>query len=148
QSARLSGIPERRPQLKSGPAYTENRTDPSPRRLHAHGVRVDRRARRLEQVPPPVARAVPRPHPERELKRGEAPPRRDQHDRQHARAPTPGRGHLAPKPPAAYEPRAGTQTQRESSRRASPSRLQRPPAPQTLARTRGPRQAPLNRRGR
>ena len=55
----------------------------SPRRLHAHGVRVDRRARRLEQVPARVARPVPRPHPERELKRGAAPARRDHQDRQH-----------------------------------------------------------------
>ena len=35
----------------------------SPRCLHAHGVRVDRRARRLGQVPARVARPVPRPHP-------------------------------------------------------------------------------------
>ncbi len=41
----------------------------SPRRLDADGVRADRRARRLEQVPARVARPVPRPHPERELKR-------------------------------------------------------------------------------
>ena len=71
----------------------------SPRRLHADGVRVDRRARRLEQVPARVARPVPRPHPERELKRGAAPPRRDHQDRQHARAPAPDRGRLAPTPP-------------------------------------------------
>ena len=70
----------------------------SPRRLHADGVRVDRRARRLEPVPPRVARPVPRPHPERELKRGAAPPRRDHQGRQLARAPAADRGRLAPPP--------------------------------------------------
>ncbi len=41
---------------------------------------------------PRVARPVPRPHPQRALKRGAAPPRRDQQDRQHKRAPAPDRG--------------------------------------------------------
>ena len=58
----------------------------SPRCLDADGVRVDRRARRLEPVSARVARPVPRPHPERELKRGAAPSGRDHQDRHgHAR---------------------------------------------------------------
>src|SRR5690348_8883964 len=44
-----------------------------PRCLHAHRVRVDRRARRLEQVPARITRTLPRAHPERELQR-RAPP--------------------------------------------------------------------------
>ncbi len=120
----------------------------SPRRLHADGVRVDRRARRLEQVPARVARPVPRPHPERELKRGAAPPRRDHQDRQHARAPAAGRGRLAPTPPAALSVTLERRRTGKSARRASPSRPQRPPAARTLARARGPRQAPHDRRGR
>jgi hypothetical protein len=75
--------------------------------------------------------------PSEKIKRREAPPRRDQQDRQHARAPAPGGGRLAPTPPAAYERRARTQTQRQPSRSASPSRPQRPPAAQPLARARG-----------
>jgi hypothetical protein len=109
---------------------------------------LNRRARRLEQVPPGVARPLPRPHPERELKRGAAPPRRDHQDRQHTRASAPGRGRLAPTPPAPEERHARTQTQRQTPSRTSPSRPQRPPAPRTLARARGQRQAPLDRRGR
>ena len=49
---------------------------------------------------------------------------------------------------AALERHAGTQTHRQVPRRASPSRPQRPQAARTLARARGPRQAPLDRRGR
>ena len=45
-----------------------------------------------------VARPVPRPHPERELKRRAAPPGRDHQDRQHACAPAPDRSRLAPPP--------------------------------------------------
>ena len=82
----------------------------SPRRLHADGVRVDGRARRLEPVPARVARPVPRAHPERELKRRAAPARRDHQDRQHARTPASDRGRLAPTQPAAHERHAGTQT--------------------------------------
>ena len=120
----------------------------SPRCLDADGVRVDRRARRLEPVPPRVARPVPRPHPERELKRGAAPSRRDHQDRQRTRTSAPGRGRLAPPAPLALERHAGTQTYRQVPRRTSPSGPQRPPAPRTLARARGPRQAPLDHRGR
>ncbi len=94
----------------------------SPRRLHADGVRVDGRARRLEQVPARVARPVPRPHPERELKRGAPPARRDHQDRQHARAPASDRGRLASAQRPAVEHHAGTQTHRQVPRRASPSR--------------------------
>ena len=50
--------------------------------------------------------------------------------------------------PSAHERHARTQTHGKPARRASPSRPQRPPAPRTLARARGPRQAPLDRRGR
>ena len=49
---------------------------------------------------------------------------------------------------AALERHARTQTRRQAPRRASPSRPQRPPAARTLARARGPRQAPHDRRGR
>jgi transposase len=50
--------------------------------LDADGVRVDRRARRLEQVPARLARPLPRPHPQRALQRRAAPPRRDHQGRQ------------------------------------------------------------------
>ncbi len=92
-------------------------------------VRADCRARRLEQVPARVARPVPRPHPERELKRRAAPPRCDHQDRQLARTPAPDRSRLAPPPPVTFEPHAGNQTHRQVPRRASPSRPQRPQAP-------------------
>ena len=72
----------------------------------------------------------------------------DHQDRQHARAPAPDRGRLAPTPPTALERHARTQTHRQVARRASPSGPERPPAPRTLARARGPRQAPHDRRGR
>ena len=65
-----------------------------------------------------------------------------------ARASSPGRGRLAPTPPTALERHARTQTHRQVARRASASRPQRPPASRTLARARGPRQAPHDRRGR
>jgi hypothetical protein len=119
-----------------------------PRRLHADRIRVDRRARRLEQVPTGVARPVPRPHPQRELKRGATPPRRDHQGRQLARPSSPGRGRLAPTPPTAPERHARTQTHRQTARRASPSRPQRPPTPRTLARARETRQAPHDHRRR
>ena len=51
-------------------------------------------------------------------------------------------------PPAALERHPRTQTRRQTPRPASPGRPQRPPAPRTLARARGSRQAPLDRRGR
>ena len=50
--------------------------------------------------------------------------------------------------PSADEPHAGTQTHGQIPRRTSPSRPQRPQAPRTLARARGPRQATHDRRGR
>jgi hypothetical protein len=97
---------------------------------------------------PQGARPLPRPHPERELKRAAAPPRRDHQDRQLARAPAPDRGRLAPTPAAANERHPRAPTQRQTGGRARPSRAERPPAPRTLARAREPRQAPLDRRGR
>ena len=63
--------------------------------------------------------AVPRPHPERELKRRAPPPRRDHQDRQHARAPAPDRGRLAPPPPAAAASRSNADAQ-ASQRRCEP----------------------------
>ena len=67
-------------------------------RLHVDGVRVDGRARRLASVPAGVARAVPWTHPQRELKRGAPPARRDHQDRQLTCAPAADRGRLAPSP--------------------------------------------------
>ena len=119
-----------------------------PRRLDADSVRVDRRARRLEQVPSHLARPVPRPHPQRELKRGATPPRGDHQGRQLTRAPAAGRGRLAPTPPTALERHARTQTHRQVARRASASGPERPAASRTLARARGPRQAPHDHRRR
>ena len=76
---------------------------------------------------PRVARPVPRPHPERGLKRRAAPPRRDHQDRQHARPPAAGRGRLAPTPPLRAERHARTQTHgKYTRRRASPSRPRAP----------------------
>jgi hypothetical protein len=66
----------------------------------------------------------------------------------HKRATAPDRGRLAPTPPAPYERHAGTQTPRQAGGRASPGRSKRPPTPRTLARARGPRQAPLDHRCR
>ena len=120
----------------------------SARRLHAHRVRVDRRAWRLAPVPSRVARAVSRSHPERILKRGAAPSRRDHKDRQQPRTPAADRGRLASTPPAPQERHARAETRRQASRGASPGRAQRSPTARTLARAREPRQAPLDRRGR
>ena len=50
--------------------------------------------------------------------------------------------------PSAHERHARTQTHRQAARCASPSRPQRPPAAPTLARARGPRQAPHDHRRR
>ena len=120
----------------------------SPRRLHADGVRVDRRARRLEPVPPRVARPVPRPHPERELKRGAAPPRRDHQGRQHHARRLLIEAAWHQRRPPRLSVTLERRRDRQAPRRASPSRPQRPPAARTLARARGPRQAPHDRRGR
>ena len=68
--------------------------------------------------------------------------------RQLARASSPGRGRLAPTAPTALERHARTQTHRQVARRASASGPERPPTSRTLARARGPRQAPHDRRGR
>jgi len=68
--------------------------------------------------------------------------------RQLARASSPGRGRLAPTAPTALERHARTQTHRQVARRASASGPERPPASRTLARARGPRQAPHDRGGR
>ena len=120
----------------------------SPRRLDTDGVRVDRRARRLESVPSPLAWAVSRSHPERALKRRATSPRRDHQGWQLSRASSAGRGRLAPTPAAALERHAGAQTHRQVARCASASGPQRPPAARTLASARAPRQAPHDRRGR
>ncbi len=120
----------------------------SPRRLDADGVRVDRRARRLEQVSARVARPVPRAHPERELKRAASPSGRDHQDRQHARAPAADRSRLASTKRPAVEHHVGTQTHRQIARRASPSGLERAQTARALERARSPRQAALDRRGR
>ena len=98
---------------------------------------------------PRVARPVPRPHPERGLKRRAAPPRRDHQDRQHARAPAAGRGRLAPTPAAAA--RASRSTRRRQGKpaavRAQADRSARR-LHAALARARGARQASHDRRGR
>ena len=52
------------------------------------------------------------------------------------------------RPPTALERHARTQTHRQVARCASPSGPQRPPTPRTLARARGPRQAPHDHRRR
>ncbi len=120
----------------------------SPRRLYPDGVRVDRRARRLEQVPSRLAWAVSRSHPQRKLERGATSPRRDHQSRQLARPSPSGRSRLAPTPPSALERHTGAQTHRQVARSASASGPQRPPAARTLASARAPRQAPHDRRGR
>jgi transposase len=66
----------------------------------------------------------------------------------HARRLPADRGPLAPTPPTALERHARTQKHRQAPRLASPGRAQRPPTPRRLARARGPRQAPHDRRGR
>ena len=58
--------------------------------------------------------SVPRPHPERELKRGAPPARRDHQDRQHARSSASDRGRLASTQPPTVERHAGTQTHGKS----------------------------------
>jgi transposase len=50
------------------------------------------------QFPPRVTRPVPRAHPERKLKRGATPSRRDHQGGQQPRAPAADRGGLAPTP--------------------------------------------------
>src|SRR3954447_12040467 len=120
----------------------------SPRRLDPYRVRADRRARRLAAVPAGGARCVPRPDPERELKRTAPPSRRDHQDRQLARPSAAGRGRLAPTQPDTAERHPRTQTRRQAPRCPSPGRAERPSAPRTLARARVPRQAPHDRRGR
>jgi hypothetical protein len=54
----------------------------------------------------------------------------------------------ATSPTAAQEHHARTQTGGQAPRRPSPSRAHSPPAARSLARARGPRQAPHDRRGR
>ena len=112
------------------------------------GVRVDRRARRLEPVPARVARALPRPHPERKLERGAPPPGRDHQGRQLTRAPASDRGRLASSAASALEPHAGEQAGGQVRCGTCPSGPQRPSAPPTLARARETGQAPLDRRRR
>ena len=73
------------------------------------GVRVDRRARRLDRFRPPRS-ARSSASPRASTQAGAAPPRRDHQDRQHTRAPAPGRGRLAPTPATAPQRHARTQT--------------------------------------
>ena len=104
------------------------------RRLDADGLRVDGRARRLEEVPPPVARALSWTDPERGLKRCAASPRSDHQDRQHPRPSAPGRGSLAPATPAAHERYARTTPERQACCRSGSGRSQRAPSPRPPAR--------------
>ena len=121
----------------------------SARRLHADGVRAHRRARRLAQVPAGVAGAVPRAHPERELKRRAAPARRDHQDRQLTCAPASDRGRLASTPrPRVEASRSNADATASPSAVQAQAERERPPAPRTLAGARGPRQATLDHRRR
>ena len=99
---------------------------------------------------PRGARPVPRPHPERELKRGATPPRRDHQDRQHARTPALDRSRLAPTP----TPSRMSATLERRRQRASPQPCKPKPTAAPAGSTgrwhalESTRQAPLDRRGR
>ena len=105
-----------------------------PRRLHADPIRVDRRARRLEQVPSHLARPVPRPHPQpRELRSRR---RRRQGAITKAGNSTPRRLLVEAAWHHRRPPRLGVTLERRRTKqitsRASPSRPERPPASRTL----------------
>lgn len=118
------------------------------RRLDADRARADHRARRLDTLPTPIARPIPRADPERRLNRRQTPARQDHQDRQHTRPPAPRRSSLAPTATIEGKRHRHASPPKPTSTGSRTSRSKRTTAPPTLARTRAARQAPHRRRRR